>query len=195
MSKITGFRSSATSSAGIPSSAIRPPWAMFAIMLAQRLGVARHLEADVEALRHAELALHVGEVALRGVDGDGRAHPARQLEPVGVQVGDDDVPRARVAHDRGRHAADRAGAGDQHVLAEHGERRAPCAPRCRTGRRSRRRPRRSPASGARRSSSAARRTRRTRPVAARRGRSSARRDGGARPCSCGSARRRRAPRR
>ena len=40
----------------------------------------------------------------------------------GFRSRDDDVPRAGVAHDGDRHAADRAGAGDQHVLAEHGER-------------------------------------------------------------------------
>ena len=88
----------------------------------QRRGAARHLEADVEALGHAELALHLGEAARGRVDGQARAHPLGQFAPVGVEVGDDDVARAGVAHDRGRHAADRAGAGDQHVLAEHRER-------------------------------------------------------------------------
>ena len=47
---------------------------------------------------------------------------AGQLEPVGIHVGDDDVPGARVAHDRGGHDPDRPGARDQHVLPEHGER-------------------------------------------------------------------------
>ena len=103
------------------------------------------------------------------------------------------APACRTTADR--HAADRPGAGDEHVLAEHRERRARCAPRSRTGRRSRRPPRRCPASGARCSSSAARPARRTRPAAGRRARSSARRDGAVRPCSCGSGRRRRAPRR
>ncbi len=47
---------------------------------------------------------------------------ARQLETVVVDVGDDDVARADVAADRGGHDADRAGAGDQHVLADQIER-------------------------------------------------------------------------
>ena len=48
-----------------------------------------------------------------------------ELEPVGVDVGDDDVAGADMAADRRRHDADRPGAGDQHVLADEieGERR------------------------------------------------------------------------
>ena len=42
-----------------------------------------------------------------------------ELEAVVVDVGDDDVAGAGMAGDRGGHRADRAGAGDQHVLAEH----------------------------------------------------------------------------
>ena len=129
----------------------------------QRIRAARHLEADVEALDHAELALDVGQVALARVDRQRGAHPPGQVEPVRVEVGDDDVARAGVADDRRRHAADRAGAGDQHVLAEHRELRARCGRRCRTGRRSRRRRRRCRRRGARCSSSAARSARRTRP--------------------------------
>ena len=59
------------------------------------------------------LALHV--------DGARRAHAARQLQAVVVDVGDHDVARADEARDRGRHDADRAGAGDQHVLADQVE--------------------------------------------------------------------------
>ena len=108
---MTGFKSIAISLGGNPEharSGRRAPCS--ASIVAQRVGVARHLEADVEALGHAELALHVGEVALARVDGERRAHPARELEAVGVEVGDDDVARAGVADDGRRHAADRAGA-------------------------------------------------------------------------------------
>ena len=87
----------------------------------QRIRAARHLEADVEPLGHPQLALDVGQVALARVDRQRRAHPPGQVEPVRVEIGDDDVAGARVADDRRRHAADRAGAGDQHVLAEHRE--------------------------------------------------------------------------
>ncbi len=106
--------------------AIRPPWAMFAIIERERLGASGHLEADVEALRHPELALHVGEVALARVDRERCPHPARQVETVGIEIGDDDMPGAGVPDDGGRHAADRARARDEHVLAEHGERSAVC---------------------------------------------------------------------
>src|SRR5262249_29779237 len=56
------------------------------------------------------------------VEGDGRAHFLRQLQAVGVDVGDDDESGAGVLDDGGGHDADRAGAGDQHVLAEQVER-------------------------------------------------------------------------
>ncbi len=46
----------------------------------------------------------------------------RQVQPIGVHVGDDDVARSGVAHHRGRHDADGPGPGDQHVLAQHRER-------------------------------------------------------------------------
>ena len=60
-----------------------------------------------------------------------------------ADVGDHDVARADVPRDRSGHQSDRSGAGDQHVLADERETSAPCARRCRTGRRSRRGPGRS----------------------------------------------------
>ena len=119
----------------------------------------------------------------------------RQLAPVRVRVGDDDVARAGVPDDGDGHAADRPGAGDEHVLAEHreGERGVHGVPERVEDRRHvlgdsgpvvpdvRHRQRHVLRERAR--------------AAARRARSSARTGGGARPCSCGSARRRRAPRR
>ena len=119
----------------------------------------------------------------------------RELAAVGVRLADDDVARAGVAGDGRRHQPDRAGAARPARPRRGPGRRARCGPRCRTGRRSRRPPRRCPASGARRWSSAARRTRRTRRRGRRRGRSCWRTGGGGRPGSGGSGRRRRGPRR
>ena len=85
-------------------------------------GHARHLEADVEALGHAELRHHVAELRLADVDRARRAHSPREVEPVVVDVGDHDVARADVPRDRRRHDADRPGAGDEHVLADQVER-------------------------------------------------------------------------
>jgi hypothetical protein len=89
---------------------------------AQRLCAAGHLEHHVEALGHAELALDVAEVSLAGIDRERRAHPPRELEARRVEVGRDDVTGTGVPDDRDRHAADRARARDEHVLAEDGER-------------------------------------------------------------------------
>ena len=57
----------------------------------------------------------------RRVDDVGRAHPRRELAPERVRLADDDVAGAGMAGDGGRHQPDRAGADDQHVLAEDGE--------------------------------------------------------------------------
>ena len=51
----------------------------------------------------------------------GRAHLARQVETVVVDVRDDDVACADEARDGGRHDPDRPGAGDEHVLAHQVE--------------------------------------------------------------------------
>ena len=85
------------------------------------VGVAGHLEADVEALGHMQLGLHLGERGGGGIDGAGDTDFFGQLAAVGVGVGDDDVAGAGVAGDGGSHNADGAGAGDEHVLAEHRE--------------------------------------------------------------------------
>ena len=45
-----------------------------------------------------------------------------QLEPIGIHVGDDDIPGPGMPDDGCRHDADRPGAGDQDVFAEHGKR-------------------------------------------------------------------------
>ena len=83
-------------------------------------------------------------VRSRGSIGERRAHPHRQLAPEGVRLADDDVARAGVAGDGRRHQPDRAGAARPGRPRRGPGRRARCGPRCRTGRRSRRPPRRSP---------------------------------------------------
>ena len=89
---------------------------------AQRRRLARHLERDVEPLRHPELALDRLEPAGRRVDRRGRPHLQRDRAAIRVGVGGDDVAGACVSGDGDRHAADRPGAGDEHVLTEHRER-------------------------------------------------------------------------
>jgi len=95
---------------------------MFATLAFNASVLARHLECDVEALAHPQLALHVAEVALPRVDRERCTHPRRKLPPVRVEVRDHDVARTRVADDRRRHAPDRPGARHEDVLAEHRER-------------------------------------------------------------------------
>ena len=163
--------------------------------IAQRPRIAGHLEHDVVALHHAELAHHVAQIALPRVDGDRRAHPHRELAAERVGLGDDHVARPRMTDDGRRHQPDRPGARDEDVLAEDRERRARCAPRCRTGRRSRPPPRRCPGRGARCWSPAAPRTRRRLRRARPRDRSCGRTGGAGPPGSGGTGRTRRDPRR
>ena len=63
--------------------AILPPWLMLAIMSRKACGLPRHLQANVEAFRHAELLLHFGQRCLCGIDGERRAHLARQFQAEG----------------------------------------------------------------------------------------------------------------
>ena len=121
MLNTTWFQSIAISSVGMPSIAIRPPWAMFASMTRSAAGLAGHLEADVEALVHPQLALDVGEVRWRTSTRDAsRPTCAASASRCGLTSVTTIVAGAGVADDRRRHQPDRAGARDQHVLAEHG---------------------------------------------------------------------------
>ena len=71
--------------------------------VAEGAGVAGHLQADVEAFLHAELLPgRSASDCVADVDGQGRAHLAGQLEAVGIDVGDDDVPGPGVADDARR---------------------------------------------------------------------------------------------
>ena len=85
------------------------------------LRIARHFHADIEALDHAELIHRVVYRVPGYIDGTCRTHLARQIEAIVVDVGDHDVTCASVARDGDGHDADRAGASDQHVLADEVE--------------------------------------------------------------------------
>ena len=88
--------------------------------LVQRHRAAGHLQADVEALRHAEfLVPDFGEVFLRDVHRAGGAEFFRQFQPSVIDVRDHDLACAGVFCHCDGHATDRAGPGDQHILADH----------------------------------------------------------------------------
>ena len=90
--------------------------------LAQRGGIARHFEADVETFLHTQIAHGVVQGFTRHIERFGCAHFSGQSQPIVVHVRDDDVPRAAMPGNRHRHDADGAGAGDQHILADDVER-------------------------------------------------------------------------
>src|ERR1700753_274264 len=52
----------------------------------ERRWIARHLQANVEALLHAQLLLRIGDGDFLGIDGERRAHLARQFEADRIRV-------------------------------------------------------------------------------------------------------------
>ena len=67
--------------------------------LAKGRAVAGHFQPHVEAFLHAELFLRLVDGRLR-VYGERGAHFARQVQAVGIEVGDGDEPGAGVFDDR-----------------------------------------------------------------------------------------------
>jgi len=102
--------------------AILPPWQEVGEQVAEGGGAAAHFQADVETFAHAEFALDIGKLLLSGIDDMGCASFLASSRRQGfTSVGRRHGVRRRGARRR-RHAADRAGAGDQHVLAQDVER-------------------------------------------------------------------------
>ena len=102
--------------------AILPPWHMLASMSRKAAGLPDISRPTSKPSFMPSCFCTSASASLRDVDGQRRAHLAGQVQAVRIHVGDDDVARPGVAHDGGGHDADRPGAGDQHVLAEHVER-------------------------------------------------------------------------
>ena len=87
----------------------------------ERRGVSRHFKTYVKALGQSLLVHDLAQILLRGIDGSVHAHPAGEVEPVFVDVSDDDAACARVFANAARDNADGARAGDEHVLADERE--------------------------------------------------------------------------
>ena len=136
MLKTTVCQLMAISWVGMPSMAILPPWHMLASMSRKAVGLPDISRPTSKPSFMPSSSWASGDRSLADVDGERGAQLAGQLQAERVDVGHDDVPGPGVPDDRGGHDADRSGAGDQHVLAQHVELTAPCARRCRTGRRS-----------------------------------------------------------
>ncbi len=124
---------------GMPRMAILPPLFMAVDHVAEGRRRAGHFQPDVEALVHADARHHLA-AASRCATSTTYSTPSLlgEIEPQRVDVGDHHLARAGALRHQRAHDADRTGAGDQHVLADAGRRKARCAPHCRTDRRSRR---------------------------------------------------------
>ena len=114
-------QSTANSSAGRPSMAMRPPCVMLATMSRMASGrpdISRPMSKP--SLRPSCRCASAMSV-LGDVQREGGAGLAGELQAGLADVGDDDVAGAGVLGDGGGHDADRARAGDQHVLADQRE--------------------------------------------------------------------------
>ena len=78
----------------------------------------RHLQPDVEALQHGEVALGVGDPGAGDVHAQVRADGLGEAKAVVADVGDHDVLGPGMADDRCGEDPDRACAGDQHILPD-----------------------------------------------------------------------------
>ena len=87
----------------------------------QRLRIAGHFHADVEPFFHIQGFLHIFNTFFADIHGTGNADLFGERQPVGVDVGNDHIAGTGVFGDGRRHDADGAGAGDQHIFAEHAE--------------------------------------------------------------------------
>ena len=111
-----------TSSAGRPSTAMPPPWAMAPMRRPQGVRVPRHLQGHVVALHHGQARRRPRRARVTaGSMASGGAHPDGQLPAEGVGLAHHHVAGAGVAGHGGGHEPDRAGPAHQHVLAQHGE--------------------------------------------------------------------------
>ena len=101
--------------------AILPPWHMLASMSRKASGLP-DISRPTSKPSFMPSSFWASAIELLAdVDGQGGAHLAGQLQAVGIDVGDHDVAGAGMADHRRGHDADRPGAGDQHVLAQHVE--------------------------------------------------------------------------
>ena len=89
--------------------------------LAEGVGVAGHLETDVETLVHVKLLLDFFERRGAGIDGARDADFFSESTAVFVGIGDDDVTCSGVARYSCCHDADGTGSGDEDVFAENGK--------------------------------------------------------------------------
>ena len=101
--------------------AILPPISMTSSIWLERRRRAAHLQADVEALLHLQAGHDVADVLLGDIDRRHVGDLCCEIEPNGIDVGDDDMAGAGMAGHGGGHDADRPGAGDQHILADEVE--------------------------------------------------------------------------
>ena len=84
----------------------------------KRLGVAGHLQRDVEAFLHPELLHRVSHFFGPHIQCKIGAHLAREIQAIRIHIGDNDVTRAGAFTNRNGHATDRPGAGHENVFAD-----------------------------------------------------------------------------
>ncbi len=87
----------------------------------QGVRVAGHFHAHVKSFFHAQLFLRILDFLPAHIQSQGGAHFLSQFQAVGIDIGHHDIARTGVTGNGGRHAANGAGAGDQHIFSQHVE--------------------------------------------------------------------------
>ncbi len=83
----------------------------------QRFRVAGHFQCDIEAFFHPELVHRICHFLSPHIQCEISAHFSREIQPVRIYVGDDNVARAGTFADWNGHATDRPRAGYEHIFA------------------------------------------------------------------------------
>src|ERR1700704_5473845 len=115
---MTWFQSMAVSPGGMPSMEMLPPWFMVRNMSRNAVAL-----PDISNPTSKPSSMPKSRMASSKDSRDTLSALdapifAARLEPIVVHVRDDDVPGAAMPCNRHRHDADRAGARDEHVLAD-----------------------------------------------------------------------------
>ncbi len=81
--------------------------------------VTGHFHAHIKPFFHAELFLGVCDGLMPDVQGKGRAHLFGQIQAIGIDIGDHNIPGTGMPCNGSSHAPNGTGTGNQHVFAQH----------------------------------------------------------------------------
>ena len=85
----------------------------------QRIRIARHLKADIEAFLHAQFFLRILDRLGAHIQRQGGTQFFGQFQTIGNHIGNHHIAGAGMLGNGGCHAADGAGTGNEHIFAKY----------------------------------------------------------------------------